>query len=135
MVKNTGYSGTPLYKKLGMKEGARWKLVYAPQHYHDLIGHKHGAQFLDARKDLDGIHIFTNRIKEVEEAMLKYRHQIKKEGMLWFSWYKKSSKMPTEVTEDLIRNTALRLGMVDVKVCAVDDKWSGLKIVWRLENR
>jgi hypothetical protein len=130
-----GSSGTPLYKKLGMKAGALWKTVNAPDGYMDLLGEARDVAFVQAKADLDGIHVFTNQIDEVEAFMKKCSLQIKKNGCLWFSWYKKSAKLPTEVTEDIIRDTALALGLVDVKVCAIDHEWSALKIVWRVENR
>jgi hypothetical protein len=67
--------------------------------------------------------------------MITLSRQIKKNGCIWFSWYKKSARLPTEITEDIIRDTALSMGLVDIKVCSVDAYWSALKIVWRVENR
>ncbi|MCB0687349.1 MAG: hypothetical protein KDC53_12520 [Saprospiraceae bacterium] len=129
-------SPNPLYKKLGMKPGALWKIIHAPDHYFTILGPVGEVKFSsNAVRDLDGIHVFTNRIVELEKYMLQLPSQIKKNGSIWFSWYKKSAKQPTEITEDIIRDTALALGLVDVKVCAVDQNWSALKIVWRLENR
>ena len=130
-----GYSGKPLFHKLGMKPGARWKLVRPPDNYQQLLGDVEKVKFVRSITGLDGIHIFVKSARQVEANMLKYKEQIKADGMMWFSWYKKSAKIPTDVTEDIIRDTALSLGLVDVKVCAVSELWSALKIVWRVENR
>ncbi len=130
-----GYSGKPLFQKLGMKPGSVWKVVRAPDNYRELLGEVDGVKFVKKTSDLDGIHVFVKSARQVENNMLKYGSQIKPNGMIWFSWYKKSSKIPTDVTEDVIRDTALALGLVDVKVCAVSEIWSALKIVWRVENR
>lgn len=130
-----GYSGTPLFKKLGMKAGTRWKIVHAPDNYFKILGEPTDVTFVQSKAELDGIHIFANRVSDVETGMKNYSLQIKKNGCIWFSWFKKSAKLPTEITEDVIRDTALALGLVDVKVCAVDHHWSALKIVWRVENR
>ena len=130
-----GYSGTPLFKKLGMKNGSSWLLINAPENYFSLLGPAEGVEFGNSGPDLDGIHVFTNDLAQLESHMLKLPSQIKRNGAIWFSWFKKSAKLPTEITEDIIRDTALSLGLVDVKVCAVDAKWSALKIVWRVENR
>jgi hypothetical protein len=133
----TGYSGTPLVKKLGIKEGFKIKLVNPPENYFDLTGNlPPGVVILKTKNDMaDFIHLFTNKISDLEKQIIKLKDEIKKDGMIWVSWYKKSAKLPTEITEDIIRNTVLPLGLVDVKVCAVDEKWSGLKLVWRVVNR
>ncbi len=110
-------------------------IIDAPDHYFDILGPVEGVTFQQADRDLDGIHIFCKTAAEVEAGMDSLKDQIKKNGMIWFSWYKKSAKIPTDVTEDLVRNTALAIGLVDVKVCAVDKQWSALKVVWRKENR
>lgn len=130
-----GYSGTPLYKKLGMKAGSRWKVIDPPENYLEMLGPLEEVVFVDNGDHLDGIHVFTNEVKALEKYMTKLPEIIHKGGAIWFSWYKKSAKLPTEITEDVIRDTALALGLVDVKVCAVDHSWSALKIVWRVENR
>jgi len=133
----TGYSGTPLFKKLGMKEGSVLKLVNAPNHYYELIGE--AIEKIDvknnARKDVDLIHFFTNSLNELEQKLPQLMKEIKKDGSIWVSWYKKSAKKPTEITETEVRDTALAIGLVDVKVCAVDEEWSGLKLVYRLKDR
>ncbi len=118
-----------------MKPGTLWKIVSYPDGYHDLLGPVEGVEFSDSNVQLDGVHVFTRSAEEVEQAILTFKDQIKPNGMIWVSWYKKSSKIPTDVTEDVIRDTAIALGLVDVKVCAVSAIWSGLKVVWRKENR
>ena len=118
-----------------MKAHSRWKVIAPPEDYYELLGPFEQIEFVSESTDLDGIHVFSNRIDEVEKYMITLSKQIKKNGCIWFSWYKKSARLPTEITEDVIRDTALSLGLVDVKVCAVNDHWSALKIVWRVENR
>ncbi len=133
----TGYSGTPLFKKLGMKVNTRVFLVNAPENYLGLLGEvTEDVIYLDSlSNEVDIIHFFALRVIELENALLKYKDQIAKNGCIWVSWYKKAAKVPTDITEDVIRNMALSIGLVDVKVCAVDEKWSGLKLVIRRENR
>lgn len=132
-----GYSQTPLFKKLGIKSGNLVYLQNAPSDYFSLLGELpnevHFVQNLDEKVDL--IHFFTNDFSEFAELIDQFQNLIKDDGMIWVSWYKKAAKLPTELTEDIIRNTALKLKLVDVKVCAVDEKWSGLKLVIRKENR
>ena len=132
-----GYSGTALLKKLGIKQNFKIRLIHAPENIMDLLGEvPEGVKIYQRKsKDLDLIHLFAKDIKTFEKSFFKIKDEIKKDGMIWVSWYKKASKVPTDMSEDVIRNTALALGLVDVKVCAVDEKWSGLKIVWRKENR
>jgi hypothetical protein len=88
---------------------------------------------LDA--ELDMIHLFTDKAKVLAAQLKRYLKKIKPAGAIWVSWPKKASKRPTDITEDVIRDLALPLGLVDVKVCAVDEVWSGLKLVIRVENR
>lgn len=132
-----GYSGTPLHKKLGIKSGFLVYLQNAPTNYFELLDElPNGVHFVEnlaAKVDL--IHLFTNNFNELAESLDEFQNQIKDDGMIWVSWYKKAAKLPTELTEDLIRETALKLKLVDVKVCAVDENWSGLKLVIRKENR
>ncbi len=134
-----GYSGTPLAKKLGMKAGMRVVLVDAPDGFVDLLGELPEGIEVTAGEaptaPVDILHIFTNLRDDLFRSLDGGQRSIKQDGAIWVSWYKKASKMPTEITEDLIREAALPLGLVDVKVCAVDDKWSGLKLVIRKENR
>lgn len=91
---------------------------------------------LDATQpEIDLIHLFTNSRDELFLKLAECVRLIKQNGMIWVSWYKKASKLPTEITEDTVREAAFPLGLVDIKVCAVDEKWSGLKLVIRKENR
>lgn len=135
MDRNSGYSGRPLFAKLGMKPGQRWNIINPPHNYLDLLGCVEDVHFTEEMKNLDGIHVFAESNSQVEQAMKEYRHAIKGNGMVWVSRCKKASKIDTDVNEDVIRDTALTLGLIDVKVCSVDEQWSALKIVWRKENR
>jgi hypothetical protein len=137
IVSSAGYSGTPLAKKLGIKEGFSVVTVNAPDNFEDLLCRLPVGASIKQKPtaNLDLIHLFTNNRDELAASLAKYKNLIKQNGTIWVSWYKKAAKMPTEITEDVIREVALPLGLVDVKVCAVDDKWSGLKLVIRRENR
>ena len=132
-----GYSGTPLAKKLGIKEGSRLLLVGAPDGYLALLEPLlEGIQFdtqLSAATDI--VQIFTAQRVELEQLLSSYRAKLKPTGVVWVSWPKKSAKVPTDITEDTIREVALPIGYVDIKVCAVDQVWSGLKLVIRKELR
>lgn len=132
-----GYSGTPLAKKLGIKDGMRVATIDAPANYLDLLAPlPPDVTVIEATgADADILHIFTNRRDDLFRRLDEVRRSIKKDGCIWISWYKKAAKLPTEITEDTVREAALPLGLVDVKVCAVDEKWSGLKLVIRRENR
>ena len=134
---SVGYSGTPLWKKLGIKSGITVYLYKPPDDFRVLLeGMPEKVRFIKAvRNKIDFIHIFARNSHDLRSAIEKYRHKIKDEGMIWVSWYKKAAKIPTDVTEDTIREVCLPLGLVDVKVCAVDERWSGLKLVIRKELR
>jgi len=126
-----GYSGTPLAKKLGIKPGSTLLLDGAPDAYPSK-----GATVARSISDrVDLVHLFTTSAKELDAKLRKLRNRIRDDAAVWVSWPKKSSKVPTDITEDVIRDVALPLGFVDVKVCAVDDVWSGLKLVIRRELR
>ncbi|QMU58263.1 MAG: DUF3052 domain-containing protein [Boseongicola sp.] len=137
-----GYSGTPLAKKLGLKDGHSAAFAGLPPSL-DWLPDERALMGLQKTNDwteidgndLDYIHLFTDSAATVDAATPKLRDQIKPDGMIWMSWPKKASKVPTDVTEDTIRNRALQDILVDVKVCAVDDIWSGLKLVIRKEHR
>ena len=128
-----GYSGTPLAKKLGIREGCRLLAVGAPVNYGELLAPlPAGVQFVKtAGARTDVIHLFTSTKAGLPSALRKYLACMKPDATIWVSWPKKSAKVPTDITEDAIREVALPLGLVDVKVCAVDDTWSGLKLVLR----
>jgi hypothetical protein len=132
-----GYSGTPLVKKLGIKAGSEICLVDAPANYLSIIGPMPEGVKISERvlKTTDFVHIFTSKKAELSKVLGAYRTKIKSDGVVWVSWPKKSSKVPTDITEDTIREVALPLGFVDIKVCAVTEVWSGLKLVVRKELR
>ena len=136
-MNTAGYSGTPLAKKLGIKDGTRVLVIDPPANYLELIAPlPAGASVTDKpTKELDFIHFFTNSRDGLAAGLNQYKKLIKQDGAIWVSWYKKAAKLPTEITEDVVRDVALPLVLVDIKVCAVDEKWSGLKLVIRRENR
>lgn len=126
-----GYSGTPLVRKLGIESGSTILLEGAPPHYPD-----GGATIVHTlSKRVDMIHLFTKSAAELQSRLENYRTKIRDDAVVWVSWPKKASKVPTDITEDRIRSIALPLGFVDIKVCAVDDVWSGLKLVIRRKER
>jgi len=133
----TGYSGTPLAKKLGIKEGFSVLAIEPPDNFQELLEPLPiGVEILtEPLTDLDLVHLFTNSREELFGKLAECVMLIKQNGSIWVSWYKKAAKLPTEITEDTVREAAFPLGLVDTKVCAVDEKWSGLKLVIRLENR
>jgi len=132
-----GYSGTPLVAKLGIKEGAEVHLVGAPDNYLDLVAPlPSGVTFAKRPSSTTGlVHHFTTQAAELGRALAAYRKTLGPEAVVWVSWPKKAAKVPTDITEDTIRELALPLGWVDVKVCAVTEVWSGLKLVVRKELR
>ncbi|MEO6612300.1 MAG: hypothetical protein ABIT05_06165 [Chitinophagaceae bacterium] len=132
-----GYSGTPLLKKLGIKPGMKILLVHPPEDYYSLIETDIRDQLVKKNETPALVHLFVKNNKEFESEMKKVKPVYKKntELTIWVSWYKKSSKIPTDVTEDIIRNYALKNDLVDVKVCAVSELWSGLKLVVPLAKR
>jgi hypothetical protein len=133
----SGYSGTPLAKKLGIKAGFEIKLVNAPDHYFSLFTDLPGdLNFKDdptTKKDL--IHFFAKQEEAYLKTLPSLKEQIKPNGIIWVSWPKKASKIITDITEDTIRNYAIKIGLVDIKVCAVDEIWSGLKLVIPVKDR
>jgi len=132
-----GYSGTPLIKKLGIKENMKLLLIAAPENYFDLLETDASSQLLKKNEIPDWVHLFVTSKKEFLKQMqgLKKFCKINPHITIWVSWYKKSSKMPTDMTEETIRHYALQNGLVDVKVCAVSETWSGLKLVVPLAKR
>jgi hypothetical protein len=132
-----GYSGTPLVKKLGLKEGFSIYIKNPPGDYESLLGHIPDQTLIVSRlkKDLDFIHLFIKSRQELIDFLPNAKQAIKTNGMIWVSWPKKSSKVATDVTEDVVREVCLPMDLVDVKVCAVNDVWSGLKLVIRKNKR
>ncbi len=133
----SGYSGTPLLKKLGIKAGMRVCFVNAPPHYLTLLGDLHPDIALaeSPQHPLDLIHYFSKERAAFVQAYFMLKTALVANGALWISWPKKASKVATDMTEDVIRDFALANGLVDVKVIAVDAIWSGLKLVYRLTDR
>ncbi len=132
-----GYSGTPLPRKLGIKPGLTVVTSNAPPNYRRLLGRiPEGVTFSDrVKRDSSFVHVFINQRSELAKKLSILREKIAETGTVWVSWPKKSSGVPTDVTEDVVRAVALPLGFVDVKVCAIDETWSGLKLVVRREQR
>ena len=132
-----GYSGKALGQKLGIKSWTRIKTRNAPPNYEHLLGGLPNNVMLSSRlrRPVDIVHIFSiarpHLVAELREAL----EEIEQDGAVWVSWPKKSSGVRTDITEDVIREVALPMGFVDVKVCAVDETWSGLKLVIRKANR
>jgi len=135
-VKKSGYSKTPLGKKLGIKNNFRIKLVNVPEYYFRLFSEfPESIEIANDNKSLkDFIHYFSIDAGTLFKALKKLKNEIKQNGMIWISWPKKSS-IKTDITEDYIREIALKNGLVDVKVCAIDEVWSGLKLVIPLKDR
>jgi hypothetical protein len=133
----TGYSGTPLPKKLGFKERSRVLLIDAPEDYAELVAPMPaGVQFIfKPSRNVDIAHVFASRRSTLSKHLSKLRETLDAQASIWVSWPKKSAKVPTDITEGTIREVALPLGFVDIKVCAVTDVWSGLKLVLRKELR
>jgi hypothetical protein len=133
-----GYSGTPLAKKLGIKAGSTVLAVGAPAGYRGWLAPlPENIDFVlkPPKGGCDIVHLFVASLAEFERTLPSARKAMKPDGALWVSWYKKSAKIPTDVTEDQVRKRALATDLVDVKVCAVTDIWSGLKLVVRKHLR
>ena len=137
MATSAGYSGTPLAKKLGIQPGMRVVVLNEPEAYRAwLMPLPPGVVFTsrpDAQADI--VHSFVVERSVLQTQLTSWRHLLRADGVLWISWPKKASKVPTTITEDTIRELCLPLGWVDVKVCAVSEVWSGLKLVVRKELR
>lgn len=132
-----GYSGTPLVKKLNLRDGMRVWFHAMPESVSDEID-EYALELLfvaDPAEGIDAAHIFVTERMELAALLTSLRDQIAADGQVWVSWPKKVSEVQTDITEDTIRELALPLGFVDTKVCAVDEVWSGLKIVIRKELR
>jgi hypothetical protein len=132
-----GYSGTPLAKKLGIKNGFHLKLIGAPGYYKELFTDLPADLYFENNQDIkaDFVHFFTKSNDEYRSLLPGLKEQIKPGGMIWVSWPKKASKVQTDISENNIRDFALQTGLVDVKVCAIDDTWSALKLVIPVKSR
>ena len=137
MPSATGYSGTPLPRKLGFKASYRVLVLGAPEGYAELLGPLPERVTFErsASAKTDLAHVFATRKEDLADLLHELRRALRPDAALWVSWPKKSSKVPTTITEDTIRELALPLGFVDIKVCAVNEVWSGLKLVVRKELR
>ena len=134
---SVGYSGTPLLNKLGIKPESKVLLINEPNNYFELLETNIKDQLTNKNETPDLIHLFVKTYKEFETEMkrLKTILKLNTDLIIWVSWYKKTAKILTDVTEDVIRNYALKNDLIDVKVCAVSDIWSGLKLVVPLAKR
>ncbi|WP_370675997.1 DUF3052 family protein [Pleomorphomonas sp. PLEO] len=138
-----GYSGTPLSRKLGLRDGQRVAFIGLPSDLGWLtsaagfaeVALESGVDGFGPARPLDVIHLFTARRSSLEDGLQDLMNSITPDGMIWVSWPKKASKVVTDVTEDVVRELALPIGLVDVKVCAIDEVWSGLKLMVRRELR
>jgi len=132
-----GYSGTPLAKKLSLRDGLHCWFHAVPESVQDEID-EYALELTfvsDPAEGIDAAHIFVTERAELERLLTQLRQQIAKDGQIWVSWPKKAAKVETDITEDTIRELCLPIGLVDTKVCAVDETWSGLKLVIRKELR
>ena len=134
--KPAGYSGKPVWQKLGLAAESRLLLRHAPGDYADMVGLDAGAlNEVGARAAFDIAHVFATSKAKLAQEIRSLAQRLGATGVIWVAWPKKAAKVATDITEDTVREIALPLGLVDVKVCAVDDVWSGLKLVWRRDRR
>ncbi len=135
-VRMAGYSGTPLVRKLGIKPGSNIAFISAPSGYANELDLPADVT-INSRsgKPLDLAQLFVKSEKELTTKFSEYAQRLNASGMLWVSWPKKSSGVSTDLTENIVRDIGLAAGLVDVKICAVDEVWSGLKFVFRLKDR
>ena len=135
---SAGYSKTPLLKKLGIKPGYTMLVVNAPEHYFKLLGDlpKDTEKVnMDYDQPVDFIHAFVENEKDLHNFLPSLKEKLKKDGTFWISWIKGSSKLETDINGNNVRELGLEMGLVDVKVCAVDEDWSGLKFMYRKQDR
>jgi hypothetical protein len=132
----SGYSGKAPWQKLGLARGLRILLRHAPGDYAALVGARaEELSLVGARDAFDVAHLFVDRAAMLARELATLSARLPADGVLWVSWPKKASGVATDIREDHVRALALPLGLVDVKVCAIDATWSGLKLVWRSELR
>ena len=136
-MKSSGYTGTLLARKLGIKPGFKIKLYNEPDYYLGLFSDLPTdlKELSDKKSKKDFIHYFALNAAQLNKDINQLRQEIVENGMIWISWYKKSSNIETDLDENIIRDLALNCGLVDVKVCAINELWSGLKFVIRLKDR
>ena len=135
---DSGYSKTPLEKKLGLKDGFTVKIVKAPVYYSKWLSSLNidlSKSVQNKSQSVDFIHVFCKTMQDLESAIQKHKTLLKYQGMLWVSWPKGSSAISTNLKRELIRDYVLANGLVDVKIAAIDNDWSGLKFVYRLKDR
>jgi len=136
-MKSKSYSATPLAKKLGLQSGFTIRLIRAPEQYYSWLDPlpKDLVEIQNTVTKKDFIHCFADQFAQLVVDIPVLRQEIKENGMIWVSWHKKSSKIPTDLDENLIRELGLAHGLVDVKVCSINESWSALKFVIRLKDR
>ena len=136
-MKSAGYSGTPLAKKLGIRENSSIAVIHSPVPYAELFDDfPENVQISsNSRSPKELIHYFVTNSRQLVKDMYDLKKVINQDGCIWISWPKKSSKVPTDINEDIIRNIAIQNGLVDIKVCAVNETWSGLKLVIPVKDR
>jgi hypothetical protein len=135
-MESAGYSGKSLSSKLGIKEGNKISVINAPQNYFSLLGDLSAVNIFESlRGTFDLIHIFCTDAGDVKKKIEQAKNHIPSNGVIWISWMKQSSGIKSGLNENIIRNIGLESGLVDVKVCAVDERWSALKFVFRLKDR
>lgn len=134
---NTGYSGTALAKKLGIKDGYKIRLVNQPEYYFDLFDEFPTNVKIspDTKEKKNFIHYFTKELEDLKNDIVNLRNEIEPNGMIWISCPKKSAKVFSNISLDEVRTLALANGLVDIKICAIDDIWSALKLVIPLKDR
>jgi len=134
---SSGYSGTPLIKKLGIRGSSTVIIVNSPKNYLKALGSlpENVYRLKQLASIIDFIHFFTKSKKELIAKFPTLKKHLDRSGSLWISWPKKSSNIKTDLDENIIREIGLKSGLVDVKVCAVDQTWSGLKFVYRVKDR
>ena len=134
-VPSFGYSGTPLVKKLGIKPDARIQFVSAPKNFAALVGPPPDGVRVQRDGTLDFAIVFVKQLDDLMKQFPLLRDRLETNGMLWVAWPKRTSGVTTDLNEAVVRDYGLRAGLVDVKICAIDDTWSGLKFVRRLKDR
>jgi hypothetical protein len=133
---NAGYSGTPLVKKLGISTGHRVVVLGAPPGFDELLDHPAGVQLESTlSRDIDVVLVFVTSEVELREQHIQLAEAVFPDGAIWVAWPKRASKVATDMTEAVVRDVFLPHGLVDNKVCAIDETWSGLRVVWRKERR